>query len=272
MKSSNSQKQILFLIIALWFSFNLNAQKWHCDIKPGVKFFSTTFVRNEYEEMNFTNIEFKHSKQFIFPRFNIEPEFYMHFYKPNSFWQYGLGLTTHNWAYTTFLNTDSDLLSLGTSSNLNVKNIQFNLVLTRLFKSEKNSLSNNRVSFGIGITSLYPRTQIDNGFLFSNNPIAEFNTAMFQFSNGSKWHNQMSFNFLVRFEHNFQLKTSKEDLFNLFVSYNQGFSNSNFLRIYYFGENLKANLVTSSLGSGFRVGISKTFSFEYLKQTKPTTD
>ena len=70
---------------------------------------------------------------------------------------------------------------------------------------------------------------------------------------------------MLKYELTFLNKTKGNDLFNLTISYTQGFSNLNSILITAQNSEARVYLETKSLGSGLRLGITKTLQYQQVK-------
>ncbi len=256
-----------------------NSQTWMCDIKPGVKLFQTSFFKSTlYEKKNETDIVFDFSDKRQQSNLCFEPELFMDFYKLNKKWRFGVGISTYNWTSKSFLsgslyvndNTADEDTTFGSriSMELKAKNFQMMFTGTRQINFGKKigeSLSSNLI-IGLGFNRLYPKNEFSEyvNFLNGDYPL-DYLTEVYKHLYGSKYSNHLSLAFMLKYELTFLNKTKGNDLFNLTISYTQGFSNLNSILITAQNSEARVYLETKSLGSGLRLGITKTLQYQQVK-------
>ena len=268
---------ILSLIIQLIAIQHTHAQEWMLDVKPGVKLVQSSFFKSTYfEKKNTTDITFDYSKKRQLTRLCFEPELYLDMYKMNKNWHFGLGFSVYNWTTKASL-TGSQIVNLNPSDedttyvgqlsmDITSRNSQFMFTGTRKinFKGRLRDVSQSNLTLGIGFNKLYPRNEFTEAIDLSDSSIL-YSFYSFRQLYGSKYSNHLSLALLIKYEFTFMNKSNGKSLFNLNVSYQQGFSNANLIKLTAKNNNLHGVLETTSLGSGLRIGISKTLSFQQIK-------
>lgn len=260
------KKILLFVSLSV---YNVGkAQNWICDIKPGAKLFSTSLFHSDFsEKINNTEIQFDYSRKHQVSKLCLEPELFMDFYNLNNKWHFGFGISTYNWTSKSFLSGFKNDYTSRVDKNIDAKNFQFMLTGSRLINFKKRigkSLSSNLIT-GLGFNSLYPKNEFTESVNFPNGdyPLNFFYSSITQLY-GSNRSNHLSLAVLLKYELNFLSKKNNKSIFNLTFSYQQGFSNLNSIYLNAKNSNLDVSVITKSMGSGFRIGVSKTFQFQKI--------
>jgi hypothetical protein len=273
------KKTLLLFVLQIVTIQSANSQTWLCDIKPGVKLFQTSFFKSTlYERINETDIVFDYLDKRQQSNLCFEPELFMDFYKANKKWFFGAGLTAYNWNSKSSLTgtriidlepTDEDT-TYGNSleSNFKAKNLQFMFTGTRKidFKGKLGEMVTSNLILGVGLSKLYPKNEfsIHDYYPPENSPV-NYESDVFKYLYGSKFSNHLSLALLFKYELTFLNRTKGSDLFNLTISYTQGFSNANLILMTAQSSEVRVYLETKSVGSGLRIGITKTLQFQQLK-------
>jgi hypothetical protein len=273
------KKTLLLFVLQIVTIQSANSQTWMCDIKPGVKLFQTSFFKSTlYEKKNETEIVFDYLDKRQQSNLCFEPELFMDFYKLNKKWHFGFGISTHNWTSKSFMSgsyyvndntADEDTtFQSRVDMELRAKNFQMMLTGTRQInfgKKISESLSSNLI-IGLGFNRLYPKNALSEYVNFPNEDYPlNYSTEVYKHLYGSKFSNNLSLALLLKYELTFLNRTKGSDLFNLTISYTQGFSNLNSILITAQSSEVRVYLETKSLGSGLRIGITKTLPFQQVK-------
>jgi hypothetical protein len=274
------KKRFVFLmcfVLGVNFSF---AQKWLFEIKPGFKYLGTTFFKTSGLITNSTSNIYAFHNMKKFSKLLIEPEIFIDLCKLNRKWQFGLGLTTYSWdeginssgtGKSYLLNTDSSLIYTEyISKKLTVHSLQYLVTATRTFRTNTflDKMILNKLVFGVGINNLSR---------FNTRNEKEIYTSYLV--NGQNYLKEITYNKsstfgvlcpVLMFKYELTIMNRRNDfgILNFTMSYIQGFSN-NYQFSLTSSNSSGANMVVNAntLGSGFRLGISKTFCYEQKLKT-----
>jgi hypothetical protein len=292
MKKSRKKSKLkifLFGLINLLF-INVHSQQFIFEVSPGLKFYGISFQKTNAEitsggsnSYSYENIKRISSYEDISRtnKFGLEPELNVAFFKLNDNWKFSLGLSTYivkskinaNAKGNSYLpNTDSSVIYTEyISKQLINRYNQFLFFGTRTFKTNNklDKILINSISLGFGLNSPSRfNTRYEKEFYVS------YLYNHYGYEKEVTFKKSSSFGLLspiLIFRYELELQNRKNDygLFKLNFSYIQGFSNHNTF-------NLKStsiggasmNIESVNRGSGFRIGISKTFEFNKQLKSK----
>lgn len=283
MKRNTTKRSVFVIGIFHCIALMGFSQQFIFELTPGIKFYGLSFQKTKgtiteggsnsysyqtlkrvgsYENIAHTNI------------FGLEPELDIAFFKLNDRWKFGLGMSTFivkskvnaNTTGKSFLpNADSSTIYTEyISKQLINRYNQFTFFGTRTFKT-KTKLDKkvmNSISLGFGINSpsrFNPRNEKEfyESYLYNHYGYVKELTYK-----KSAFFGSLSPILIFRYELEIQNKSNTYGLIKLNFSYVQGFSDHNTFNLT--SESLggaSMNVESINRGSGFRVGISKTYSF-----------
>jgi hypothetical protein len=280
---SNVILRILFLGLFNLLILNVFSQHFIFEVSPGLKFYGLSFQKTNGEiedggsnSYTFENIKKNGSYENISftNKLGLEPELNVAFLKVNENWKISLGISTFivrsrinaNTAGKSYLfNADSSIIYTEyISKQLINRYNQFSFFATRTFqtKTKLDKIIINSLTLGFGINepsrfNTRNEKEFYESYLYNNYGYEKEVT--FQKSN--------YFGFLspiLIFRYGLEIQNKKNDfgLLKLNFSYIQGFSdyNSFILKSSSIGG-ASMNVESINHGSGFRIGISKTFHF-----------
>ena len=288
----NILKDISVIRIGLVFLFNtflINgfAQHFIFEVSPGLKFYGTSFQKINGEVLNGGNNAYSYNKINTVGSYedishtnklSLEPELNIAFLKINNNWKIGLGLstfivkskiraTTTGYSYLSYVD-GSTLFTEYISKQLINRYNQFSIFGTRTFHTQTrldnvivNSLT---VGFGLNEPSRFNtrnEKEYNESYLYDH----------YGYVKEITFKKSSFFGFLkpvliLKYEMEFQNRKNDYGLIKLNFSYIQGFSNQttfNLISSSIGGANM--NVESINRGSGFRIGLSKSFRFEKKK-------
>jgi hypothetical protein len=250
------------------------AQKWLIEITPGFKYYSNSYYKtfgssSNSAENTFSFGTYKRSARWVF-----EPELMIDVIKLNDKWKFGFGLSTYQWFRTVRVNATGQVMNIDSSltdfkesisSNLNVRYSQFLLSATREFKT-KTSLDNllkNSLIIGLGInkpSSFNPKAETEQYVSVLNT--SDGYTREISYTRNNTFGYLAPFLF-VKFEMSILNKKKYTELLNVHLDYYQGLTNNYIFSMYSTNASgANVSVQTKSLGSGLRIGVSKTLRIE----------
>lgn len=285
MKKYYNLNNLAFFLIG-FFNFiivKVHSQQYVFEVSTGLKLYGLSFqninseindggsIKYSFENINkissFNNIN-------IANKFHVEPELSITFFRLNDKWKFSIGLSTYivnsilsakSSGHVYLPNADSSIIyNEHISKSLINSYNQFLFYGTRAFKTKFDIKLKNSISFGFGI----------------NSP-SRFNTRNEKQYYGSYLHNHFGYEKEVTFKkssffgllspilvfrYELELQNKKNDygLFKLNFSYIQGFSNHNTFNLNSTSiGGASMNIESVNRGSGFRIGISKTFKYSH---------
>jgi hypothetical protein len=264
------------ILITLSYSYSFS-QKFILEIKPGLNFLNLSTFKTNGTTQNTKDLRYSFSENNTLLKRRFEPEIFFDIYKLNSKWNLGFGLSVYNW--TSFLNAsaigqpnfyypDSNFkfTEFITKTHSN-RSAQFVIHATRTFKINS-SIDNkfiNRLTFGLGVNRLSDFNLSSELIIY--NSLLKNNSGYIKKIEGlNSWNKNRPF-VLIKYEVSLFTKKNNLGILNLFINYNQGLTKNNLFSIQSNSNDGFSTLFVSNIsrGSGFRIGLSKTFSFKKSK-------
>ena len=283
MKKNTYKLKLLFLVLFHCIALKGYTQQFIFEVTPGLKFYGLSFQKtkgviteggsNSYSYRNTNRVgsytDIPHANIF-----GLEPELNFAFFKLNDRWKFGLGISTFivrsrinaNTTGKSYLfNADSSIIYTEyVSKQLTNRYNQFSFFATRTFltKTKLDKIISNSLTLGFGINepsrfNTSNEKEFYESYLYNHYGYEKEVT--FQKSN---YFGLLSPILIFRYELEIQNKKNDFGLIKLNFSYIQGFSdyNSFILKSSSIGG-ASLNVESTNRGSGFRIGISKTFHF-----------
>lgn len=278
------------ILLFCGFVFNGFSQHFIFELTPGLKFYGSSFQEttgtitqggnNSYAFSDIKRVSTYDKLGFI-SRFGLEPELSLAFLELNKKWKFNFGLTTYivksklnasttGKSYLTYVDSTTTFTEY-ISKQLITRYQQFYVSATRTFstqtKLDKVFLNKLTLGFGLNrpsifntrnekefyVTYLYDHYGYEKEITFKKSPFFGFLNPVLIF----------------RYDMMFQTKKHSAGLFNLFVTYVQGFSDQyDFTLTSSSIGGASLNVKSENRGSGIRFGISKTFKFDKKTQNE----
>ncbi len=283
MKKYNNVNNLAFFLIGFFnlIMVNVHSQQFIFEVSPGLKLYGLSFqniksdindegsIRFSFENINkissYNNINIAY-------KFRVEPELNVAFFRLNDKWKLSIGLSTYivnsiltakSSGHVYLPNADSSIIyNEHISKSLINSYNQFLFFGTRTFKTKIDEKLKNSISIGFGLNSpsrfnTRNEKQFYGSYLFNHNGYEKEVTYKKPSFLGL-------FTPILIFKYELEIQNRKNDfgLFKLNFSYIQGFSNHNTFTLRS-SSNDGSNITIESVnrGSGFRIGISKTFKY-----------
>lgn len=264
-----------FLVISFLYSEFSIAQSWIFELKPGTKYYSINTFRTNGTIINSSTVLYKQYTAQTIRKIQFEPEIYVNILQLAPMWKLGFGFSIYNFSSTinasssgktTIQGVDQSLLYteiIDRSIFLNFSQFMINVEKTFKTKPEMDKIMKNKIGFEIGLNkaSIFNSTyekQYFSSYIQNNKGYLK----QIQYTK-SKIFGQFSPFFILKYEVTFFNHKNKSGFINLYFSYLQGFVNQyDFTLESSSLDNAYMHLRSKLRGSGFRLGISKTFSFK----------
>jgi hypothetical protein len=285
MKKSSSNLKLRILLLGLFNLMILNVFSQHFifEVSPGLKFYGLSFQKtngeikdggsNSYSFENIKKIGSYENISFT-NKLGLEPELNVAFLKVSENWKISLGISTFIVKSKINANTrGKSYLSSADSSIIYTEYIskqlinrynQFSIFGTRAFKTntklDKVIINSISMGFGLNMPSRFNtrnEKQFYESYLYNHYGYEKEVT----FKNSSLF-GLLSPILMFRYELEIQNRKNDFGLLKLNFSYIQGFSDYNSFKLKSTSiGGASMNIESVNHGSGFRIGISKTFEF-----------
>jgi hypothetical protein len=283
MKKYYDINKLVFFLIGFFnlIMVNVHSQQFIFEVSPGLKLYGLSFqniksdindgggIRYSFENINkissYNNINIAY-------KFRVEPELNVAFFRLNDKWKLSIGLSTYivnsiltakSSGHVYLPNADSSIIyNEHISKSLINSYNQFLFIGTRTFNTKIDEKLKNSISIGFGLNSpsrfnTRNEKQFYGSYLFNHNGYEKDVTFK-----KSSFFGLLTPIFIFKYELEIQNRKNDFGLFKLNFSYIQGFSNHNTFTLRS-NSNDGSNMTIESVnrGSGFRIGISKTFKY-----------